>query len=187
MTFYFLRHAATKGNLERRYVGATDEPLLPESREALGRLILPPVARVYASPMRRCAETARMVFPDAPLETVPDLRECDFGEFEYKNYGELKDHPAYRAWLDSGGRVPFPGGESRGDFCLRAVSAFDRLALRAEALGGDAGVVAHGGTIMAILEARALPRRDFYDYQLENGRAVGARWRDGALEIISFH
>ena len=186
MTFCFLRHGATKGNLERRYVGATDEPLLRESFEALRLLRLPPVARVYASPMRRCVETAEAAFPGVPLEAVPDLRECDFGEFEYKNYEALKDLPAYQAWLDSRGRLPFPGGESRGDFCLRTVRAFDRLALRAEKLGGDAAVVAHGGTIMAILEARALPRRDFYEYQLQNGRAVIAVWRDGALEIISY-
>ena len=38
MTFYFLRHGATKGNLEKRYVGATDESLTPESREALKAL-----------------------------------------------------------------------------------------------------------------------------------------------------
>ena len=46
MTFCFLRHGATKGNLERRYVGATDEPLLRESFEALRLLRLPPAARV---------------------------------------------------------------------------------------------------------------------------------------------
>lgn len=182
---YLLRHGATKGNLEKRYVGATDEALLPESREALKALRLPRVARVYASPLLRCVETAEILFPDAPLELVPDFRECGFGAFEYKNFAELRDHPAYRAWLDSRGFLAFPGGESRGDFCKRVLQAFDRVSEEAEALGGDAAIVAHGGTLMAILEAKALPRRDFYDWQVPPGRGYAANLRGGALEMNS--
>jgi alpha-ribazole phosphatase len=185
MIFYFLRHGATKGNLERRYVGATDEALLPESREALKALILPPVARVYASPMLRCVETAKILYPDTPLELVPDFRECGFGAFEYKNYEELKDHPAYQAWLDARGFTAFPGGESRADFCKRVVQVFDRVAEGAELWGGDAAIVAHGGTLMAILEARALPKQDFYAWQAPAGRGWAAIRRGGFLEINS--
>ena len=185
MTFYFLRHGATKGNLEKRYVGATDESLTPESREALKALKLPPVVRVFASPMLRCVETVKILYPDAPLILIPDFRECGFGEFEYKNYEELKGNPAYQAWLDSGGFTAFPGGESRADFCRRVVRAFDGVAQKAEHLGGDAAIVAHGGTLMAILEARGLPKQDFYAWQAPTGRGYRAIWRDGALVNIS--
>jgi len=185
MTFYFLRHGATKGNLERRYVGETDEALLPESRQALAALRLPPVARVYASPMLRCVETAQIVYPGTPVELVPDFRECGFGAFEYKTYEELKDHPAYQAWLEARGFTAFPGGESRADFCGRVARAFDRVAQAAEPLGGDAAIVAHGGTLMAILEARALPKKDFYAWQAPTGRGYAANFLDGALIDIS--
>lgn len=185
MNFYFLRHGATKGNLERRYVGETDEALTPESREALKALILPPVKRVYVSPLRRCVETAKILYPDIPMELVPDFRECGFGAFEYRNYEELKDLPAYQAWLDARGFTAFPGGESRADFCARVVRAFDRVAEKADLLGGDAAIVAHGGTLMAILEARALPKQDFYAWQAPTGHGYAAIWRDGALEVNS--
>ena len=185
MTFYFLRHGATKGNLEKRYVGATDEGLLPEARRELEALKLPGVPRVYASPLRRCLETAEIAFPGTPLEIVPGFRECDFGAFEYRNYEELKGHPAYRAWLDSRGINPFPRGESRVDFCLRVVRAFDRVAREAEILGSNCAIVAHGGTLMAILEARALPKGDFYDFQAAPGRGYAADWQDGMLKHIS--
>jgi alpha-ribazole phosphatase len=185
MTFYFLRHGATKGNLEKRYVGATDEELLPEFRRELQALKLPAVEQVYASPLRRCLETAEIAFPGAPVTIVPDLRECDFGAFEYRNYEELKDLAAYQAWLDSRGGIAFPGGESRPDFCRRVTRAFDEVAVKANKLGGDCAISAHGGTLMAILEARALPRRDFYDYQVAAGHGYAALWRDGVLEIIS--
>ena len=185
MIFYFLRHGATKGNIEKRYVGATDESLTPESREALKGHGLPPVARVYVSPMLRCVETAKILYPDTPPELIPDFRECGFGEFEYKNYEELNGNPAYRAWLDSGGFTAFPGGESRADFCRRVVRAFDGVAQKAEILGGDAAIVAHGGTLMAILEARALPKQDFYAWQAATGHGYAAIWRSGALKNIS--
>lgn len=185
MTFYLLRHGATKGNREKRYVGATDEPLLPESRAALSSLCLPAVSRVYISPMLRCMETAALLYPNVPVEAVSGFRECDFGEFEYRNFKELKDRPEYQAWLDSRGRVAFPGGESREAFSFRVVRAFDRVAGKAEKQNGDAAIIAHGGTIMAIFEARSLPARDFYEYQVANGRGYAARWQDGALEILS--
>ncbi len=185
MTFYLMRHGASLGNLERRYVGATDEPLLPESRQALKALRLPPVKRVYVSPLLRCVETAGILYPDIPMELVPDFRECGFGAFEYKNYEELKDHPAYRAWLDARGFTAFPGGESRADFCKRVVRAFDHVAEKAEPLGGDIAVVAHGGTLMAILEARALPKQDFYAWQAPTGCGYAAEWLGGALKNIS--
>ena len=185
MTVYLLRHGATRGNLERRYVGSTDEGLLPESRQALGALHLPAVEWVCVSPMRRCLETAEIAFPGAPREAVPDFRECGFGALEYRNYEELKDRPAYRAWLDSRGMTPFPGGESRAEFSERVVRAFDEAARRAEISGGDWAIVAHGGTLMAILEARALPRQDFYAHQAAPGRGYAATYRDGVLEIIA--
>ena len=36
--------------------------------------------------MRRCLETAEILYPGIRSEIVPDFRECDFGTFEYKNY-----------------------------------------------------------------------------------------------------
>ncbi len=186
MTFYLLRHGATKGNLERRYVGRTDEPLLPEAAQALRAAYAPPVTRVYSSPLVRAVETARILWPSVPLEEVDGFRECDFGRFEYLRYEDLKDDPRYRAWLESGGMTGFPGGEARAEFCDRVVAAFDRVAEEAEKLPGDVGLVAHGGTLMAILEARAHPKRDFYAWQVENARGFRAKWQKGTLHTISF-
>ena len=120
-----------------------------------------------------------------PLNVVNDFRECDFGAFEYQNYEALKDLAEYQAWLDSGGHIAFPGGESRADFCLRTVRAFDQVADMAARDGGDAAIVAHGGTIMAILEARARPHHDFYAYQASNGHGYVASWENEVLYHIT--
>ena len=89
MKVYLIRHGATKGNRERRYVGSTDEPLLAEEIPGLQRKDMPPAARIYASPMRRCIQTAAVLYPGREPLVVDDLAECSFGDFEYCNYEEL--------------------------------------------------------------------------------------------------
>lgn len=174
MTVYLIRHGQTQGNLERRYTGSTDQPLCPQGREALAGRRLPAVERVYASPLRRCRETAALLYPDTPCEIVEDLRECNFGAFEGRTYEELKDDPAYRAWLDTAGMAAPPGGESRAEVSRRTTAAFRAIAARhgpEDALA----LVVHGGTIMALLEALE-DRRAFYRWQVPNGGGFRCRW-----------
>ena len=37
----------------------------------------------------------------------------NFGSFEGKTYFDLNGNEDYQRWIDSGGTLPFPGGESR--------------------------------------------------------------------------
>ena len=86
MTVFLLRHGQTRGNLERRYVGSTDEPLCPQGREALAGVRAPEADRVYVSPMVRCRETAALLYPGMVQEVVPGFRETDFGSFGGHTY-----------------------------------------------------------------------------------------------------
>ena len=168
MSVYLIRHGLTNGNLEGRYIGCrTDEPLCEQGIRLLGALHLPNIGSVYVSPMRRCIQSARILFPDAEPVIVQDFRECDFGDFEGKNYLELNGDPIYQAWIDSGGELPFPNGESRKEFASRSVSAF--RSLRVFDSGHDCAVVAHGGTIMAIMEKFAKPKGSYFDFQVKCG------------------
>ena len=168
MKWILIRHGKTRGNLEGRYIGfRSDETLCPEGIEELKQGTYPAVRRVYASPMRRCLETAALLYPDVPVEVVPDFRECDFGEFEGKNYAELNGRGDYQAWIDSGGELPFPGGESRTEFAARCLETYQEI--RKKAPQEDCALIVHGGTVMAIMEKYALPPGSFYDYQVPNG------------------
>ena len=112
MQVFLIRHGKTQGNLEGRYVGSTDEPLCPlGAGELLGRTA-PPVERLYSSPMRRCLQSAQLLYPRLAPIPLDGLRESDFGDFEYRTYEQLQDCPAYRAWIASGGRQAPPGGET---------------------------------------------------------------------------
>lgn len=168
MQFVLIRHGRTRGNLQGRYIGCrTDEPLLPEEAQRLSARSYPAVDAVFISPLRRCVETASLIYPMQTAQRVPGLQECDFGMFENHNYAELKDDCAYQAWLDSGGEKPFPGGESRSEFSARCVAAFAGIVEKLPE--GNYAFVVHGGTIMALMERFARPQGNYYDFQVKNG------------------
>ena len=174
-----IRHGETQGNKLKRYIGKrTDEPLCPEAGNMLAQLAYPEVQAVYASPMIRCTQTAGILFPGKKLNIIDELAECDFGEFENKNYQELDGNEHYQSWIDSGGLLPFPGGESREAFIKRCEQGFYRMLIgikgrlqkmdeKQPASKITAGAVVHGGTIMAILSS--FYGGDYFDHQVKNG------------------
>lgn len=163
-----LRHGATRGNLEHRYIGRTDEPLSPQGRQALMGRQMPPADRLLVSPLLRCRQTAALLYPALTQEIVPGLRECDFGDFENKNWEELDGDPRYQAWIDSGGSLGFPGGESLAEFQQRCLEAFWNSVDHGDP-GETLAFVVHGGTIMAILGGCGQPKRAYFDWQVKNG------------------
>ena len=162
MKVYLLRHGETQYNAEKRYLGRTDVPLSPKGRDELLRADVSPET-VYVSPLRRTAETAEILFPEARLVPVPDLREMDFGIFEGRTYQEMAGLPEYQEWVDGGCLGQIPGGEGKAGFCERVCEAFAALADQAVE-DEHLVIVAHGGTQMAVMERYALPRKDYFDW-----------------------
>lgn len=167
---WLIRHGMTEGNRHQRYIGVTDEPLCEEGRILLSNVTYPRVQALFVSPLRRCRETARILFGDQEQRVIELLAECDFGEFENKNYKELADNPHYQEWVDSNGTLPFPGGESKEECAARNLKGFEEVL---EVLGNEgiteAALVVHGGTIMNIMEMYALPEKAFYEWHVGNG------------------
>lgn len=169
---YLIRHSITYGNTLGRYIGKrTDEPLCEEGIALLRGKTFPAAEAVFVSPMKRCIQTASLLYPHHSLHTMEDLAECDFGIFENKNYKELEGNPYYQEWIDSNGELAFPGGESRAAFSERCQRGFGRLVESCiKGKIAKAAAVVHGGSIMSILEAFAEPHRDYYDWKVGNGQ-----------------
>ena len=189
LELFLIRHGETASNRERRYLGRTQEPLSREGRARLFELkqegIYPEAGIVFTSPMQRCLETAGILYPGKMPIVIPEWREIDFGDFEGKNAGELQGDPRYQAWIDSGGTLPFPGGESREEFIRRCCIGLDKMldmlrnmeigfqnpaASYKQVAGGSGKVcaVVHGGTIMALLSK--FGGGEYFDYQVPCGR-----------------
>lgn len=183
----WIRHGKTKGNEEGRYIGCCmDEELSEcgkkELQEKINSGYYPEADLILVSPMKRCFQTAQMIqghgvssILQVPCLEVNEWKEMNFGQFEGKNYQELNGNPTYQAWIDSGGTLPFPDGESREEFVQRCRQGFLKLIPKLKEMAeksGENGVfhvlaVVHGGTIMAVLSQFA--GGEYFDYQCKNG------------------
>jgi broad specificity phosphatase PhoE len=154
---FLVRHGATVLSAEDRYAGSVDAALSDEGRaqaRALGkRLAGEPLAAVYASPMSRTQETARLIVEGRGLDvvTVPELRETDHGHWEGKTREEIRAAfpDEYARWE----RDPFTFAPSHGETGLqvlaRALPAF--LAIVARYPDASVLVVSHKATIRLVI------------------------------------
>lgn len=176
ITLYLIRHGATPSNKRHAYLGKTDEALSDEGRKQIlsykGEGVYPSISNdllVMSGPMLRCIQTRKLIYPDCKEFVIPEWTEIDFGRFEGKNYQELNGDPDYQSWIDSGGLLAFPGGESRKTFIKRSLEGFARcLEQLINHKKERAACVVHGGTIMAVVSS--LTGGDYYDYQVKNGQ-----------------
>ena len=209
----WIRHGMTRANEEHRYLGKTDEPLSEKGirflQEKKKKSFFNAPEFLYASPMKRCVQTAEILFRRKPV-LIPEWKEMDFGQFEGKKYEELKDNPDYQKWNDSNGTLPFPGGEPREQFIRRSMEGFDwmmsDILIKSEKntriqngtetqdlknnCETEIPVVAvvHGGTIMAVMHALYEEKKDFYNWQVENGSgylvSVSEKEWENGIELL---
>ena len=171
---YLIRHGNTEANLQHRYCGSTDLPLSQPGREALEKLQydVGPV-RFLTSGMLRTEQTLHALYGDVPYTVLPGLREMDFGDFEMKSYQQLKDTPAYQAWIADVEHNPCPNGESAPQVLARNRAAMDRVL----AAGEDAVCVIHGGVTAGLMMTWFGGGR--YDYSVKPGTGFTVTFENG--------
>lgn len=183
-TIHLIRHGITEGNLLGQYIGVTDSPL---SQQGIEQLLqkkkaggYPQAQAYYTSPLSRCVDTLKLLYPDIQPTVVEDFRECNFGDWEGKSAKDLEKEPAFAKWVEQGGDMIPPGGESGGQFMHRTCLAFEKLVEGMLRSGTTSAViVAHGGTLMSILSAYGVPRAQFYDWMTEPGTGYSLRITPG--------
>lgn len=181
MKLVLLRHGKTWANLEHRYCGSTDLPL---SEQGAAELKPPDLKlenpRYFTSGMIRTNETLKILFGNVDFEVLPQFREIDFGIFEMHTYEELKDTPAYQAWLagDNEVNVP-PQGESGRAMTRRVIQGLRELM----DIPGDKVLVTHGGVIAAIM-AELFPEEEKSRYTWQPAPGEGYIIRDGKYQKV---
>lgn len=187
MRLLLLRHGVTEANLRGRYQGRTDGPLAAQGRaQALGRRAsLPAVEAVWCSPLRRCRETATLLFPLRELRVVEELRELDFGRWEGHTWAEVGDEAVYDRWLSREGAACFPGGETQGAFLGRINRAFSFISTQCAQLEiQSAAIVAHSGVFSALLSQKV--GGDYFSWHCPpcGGWCARLRPEEGVLEAL---
>ena len=83
---HLIRHGLTEANEQGIYIGRTDLALTADSVNQLKQIrknyTYPDVSVVYSGPLTRCVQTAQILYPDREIQTVDNLTEYDFGDFE---------------------------------------------------------------------------------------------------------
>lgn len=189
ITIVMIRHGSTKSNSQYRYLGKTDELLSKEGEDELLRYkqsnLYPEINELFTSPMKRCIQTANILYPDLEPIIVKEWSEIDFGLFEGKNYIELKDDRRYQAWIDSNGTLPFPDGESREQFIARCREGFfimQNIVWNHSSEQKTIGMIVHGGTIMALLSSYY--GGEYFDYHAANGKGYIVRGKQCDQKLI---
>lgn len=154
-TVILVRHATTAAT-GHRLGGWTpavhlDEPGRRQAEATAGRLAALPVRAVYASPLDRTVETARIVAAPHHLdvELRRDLGEVDYGAWTDRPLDELRREPLWGAIQQVPSRITFPGGGTIRGVQAQAVDAVEELAA---AHGDDTIVlVSHADVIKAVV------------------------------------
>ena len=185
MLIYLIRHGETVYNAEKRYQGCSDIPLSDEGRGKLKQAAISP-KKVFVSPLSRARETAEILFPQAKLITIDDLREMNFGDFEGRNYIEMAEDAAYRAWVAGNCEDICPSGdENKAAFTHRTCTVFASLVDSALEAGDEMLViVAHGGTQMAVLSQYLSNDPSYFSWQSKNGEGFilsANHWQENHL------
>jgi 2,3-bisphosphoglycerate-dependent phosphoglycerate mutase len=154
-----VRHGETDWNVQTRIQGQLDIALNAAGREQaqrLGRALADEqFDAVYASDLRRAADTARAVAERVglPVRTELSLRERGFGSFQGLTWAEVEQHhpEASRRWRQRDASFGPPGGETLTVFYQRAVSALAAIADRHR--GQHIAIVTHGGVLDVLYRA----------------------------------
>ena len=177
-TFLLVRHGEADWNVERRVQGHSDRPLTEtgnaQARALAEQLADEPIDAVYSSDLARAHDTARLIADAHGLhvETLPELRERDFGTWEGLTDDEVFERfPQARAgsWGDA---------ETREELEARILTAISRIASRHP--DGRVLVVTHGGPLRALIPESVI---DGDDRSIPNCHLIRLAFRDGGLVL----
>ena len=192
---HFIRHGSIDDKLAGKYIGTTDAPLSDRGRMDLRKLDYeykyPGTQVVFTSPLKRCTETAKILYPEQNPLVIDNLSECNFGEWEGKTADELKNDPDFKKWLAGDSSVKPPRGESNADFTRRVCKMFESIVEGLMKTGTtESVIVTHGGVIMTLLAVYGLPQAKPFEWTMDNGfgyslRVTPVLWqRDKVCEVF---
>lgn len=154
---YLVRHGATVLSAEDAFAGETDVALSEEGREQArslaARLASEPIAALYASPMSRTMETARILADPHRLEVLPreGLREISHGHWEGRKRADVEKlfPEEYARWETDPFSMAPAGGESGLSVTARALPAL--LEIAEAHRDRQAVVISHKATIRLLV------------------------------------
>ena len=130
-----IRHGENEWVKEHKLAGWIEGVHLNENgrqqaADAAERLAHLPLKALYSSPVERCMETAQYIAEKTglPLQTLPEVGEVRYGEWEGEKIEELAKLPEWHVVQHVPSRHQFPSGESLREVQFRVINALEKLA-----------------------------------------------------------
>lgn len=167
---YLVRHGESTANVSRRFCGITDVELSDfgknQALEAALSLKGEYIDKIYASPLKRAYETAKIISEqiNVDVKTVECLREVNFGIFENMTWDEIQKNYKNETddWIKLGYHYKFPEGESYGEI-------IERIGHFIENIEDHSVIVSHFGIIQGILlYLEIADSSTLWDYHISN-------------------
>jgi broad specificity phosphatase PhoE len=145
-TIWLARHGETEWSLSGQHTGLTDLPLTAHgeelARKLADRLKGMAFAKVFTSPLQRARRTCELAGFAGVAETMPDLVEWNYGDYEGIRTWEIHaKRPDWQLFRDG-----CPGGESVDQVTARA----NRVIARLRAIDGDVLCFSSGHILRAL-------------------------------------
>ena len=163
MNLVLIRHGETEENRSGIILGQKHGNLTQEAKQDIKRLRKEleriKIDIVYTSDLKRCVETAKILFEHRDIKTILEsrLREINFGIYQGQKYSSIQDN--YLNDLNK----KFPNGESNNDFIKRVISFINDLI--DDNNNRTAALVCHSGTISII---KSSAKQISYSVEIQN-------------------
>ena len=192
MILYCIRHGETEYNAAGRIQGQLNSELSQLGHrqcsavaDALAGL---PIDTIYSSPLKRCAESARIIAERLKFDVRFDdrLMEIHAGVFQGRCWPEIeREYPDdARRWKSQEPDFCIPGGESRRQVMERAFAAFAEIK-RAD--HQQVVVVAHGGSLSGAIKGLLEIPAHRNPFELQNGSITRVVWSDRGIKLLSLN
>lgn len=189
-TVYLVRHGRTMANLEGRFAGRTDEPLIEEGlaqAKTAGRLLTDEgIKTVYTSPMLRTVQTAAIMagFWSAGIVQDEGLAEINIPQWDGRFKDELMNDlgSGYFLWKEAPERFHMKGAEGLSDVTERARHCMEKIMARHQ--GGSVAAVTHLAVMRCLILCYAgRPLSDYRNVKVDNADPLALIQKDEQIYI----
>lgn len=191
---YLVRHGESQWNVLKRIQGQQDIPLTDKGNQQAhqigNRLLDKNIDFIYSSDLERAYDTATIIGEKLQInvESVPELREIKFGQWEGICYDEifLSDYKELIMWRKAPEKLNIDGIETLEKLQLRSMLAIDKIVNNKK--GKNILVVSHSATLKTIiLGLLSMDLANFKKFTLDNVSLSIIEFRDynNVLKVLN--
>ncbi len=185
-----VRHGETDWNVENRKQGRIDRPL-NSNGTAQAKLVAEyvrahfDVRKVWSSPLKRCAQTAKML--GTPVSTSDLLMEIDY--VNHEGILTSESNAKYPVRTHNGPISLDPtGSEKRSNLPIRGRQFLEESRLSGVRGNGDIVIVGHGSAMRGLLVALlGLPDNAMRNFVIDNGSVSTVQMETGGNRLTTLN